>query len=288
MPDCGRIVEIRSNRSAGEWTLIVTTRPSSMLDHFSTLLKRALPAGVDVRVGTPQGTILFTSSRAEQLESTRAFMELLRDSVTIDDEAVMSHALGVHWFADIKERSQLGDLVERAKDYGSSNPSDPAAVEQIQNATLSWLARHPVIRSVDAVAAIPGTQPKDVDLPATLADTISGRLGLRRLSLRSRNQRPQKGQSGSTASRARSLGALMNADRDAFGRRVLLVDDIYRSGNSMMAGLRALRRAGASTIICLAITKTARDCNGLPASVDNWPDELPETLEAESFDVPFC
>ncbi|MCY3568039.1 MAG: phosphoribosyltransferase family protein [Chloroflexi bacterium] len=288
MPDCGRIVEIRSSRTAGEWSLIVTTRPMFMLDHFNTLLKRALPAGVDVRAGAPPGTILLTSGRPEQFESTRLFLELLRGSVTIDDEAVMSHAMGLHWFADIKERSQLGDLVERAKDYGQSNPSEPEAVEQVRNATLSWLAAHPVIRSVDAVAAIPGTKPKDFDLPAALADAIGGRLGLRRLWLRSRNQRPQKGQSGSTMSSARSLGAMMNADRDAFGRRVLLVDDIYRSGNTMMAGLTALRRAGATAVICLALTKTARDCNGLPAGVDNWPDELPETLEVEGFDVPFC
>ena len=68
--------------------------------------------------GTQPQTVLLTSSRAEHVESIRAFLELLRDSVTIDDDAVMSHALGLHWFADIKERSQLGDLVEQAKDYG--------------------------------------------------------------------------------------------------------------------------------------------------------------------------
>ncbi len=288
MPDCGRIVEIRSVGSAGAWRLYVSVRPTTMLDHFSTLMRRALTAGVDVQTSTPPGAVLLASSRAELLASTLAFLELLRSSVTIDDEAVMSHAMGLHWFADIRERTQLGDLVEQAKDYGRSNPSDPVAVEQVQRATLSWLARHPVIRSVDAVAAIPGTQPKEFDLPAALADAISGSLGIRRLWLRSRNQRPQKGQSGPTTSSARSLGAMMNADRDAFGRRVLLIDDIYRSGNTMMAGLTALRRAGATAVNCLALTKTARDCNGLPASVDNWPDELPETIEAEDIDLPFC
>ena len=80
----------------------------------------------------------------------------------------------------------------------------------------------------------------------------------------------------------------MNADRDALGRRVLLVDDLYRSGSTMMAGATALRRAGATAVFCLALTKTARDCNGLPASVDNWPDELPEMVDFEDRDVPSC
>ena len=285
MPDCGRVIEIRSSRSAAQWALEVAVRPASMLDYVTALLRRALPAEVGVQTGSQPGTILLASRHADRSEPTRAFLELLRGSVTIDDDAVMSHALGLHWFADIKERSQLGDLVEQAKDYGRHNPSDPLAVEQIQSATLSWLAQHPMTASVDAVAAIPGTQPKDFDLPAALAEAISERLGKRRLWLRSRNQKPQKGRSGPTSSSARKLGALMNADRDAFGRRVLLVDDLYRSGNTMMAGVRALRRAGATAVICLALTKTARDCNGLPASVDNWPDELPEMFDFEDGDL---
>ncbi len=259
-----------------------------MRDHFAALLRRALSAEINVQLDTQPGTILLASSRPEPFESTRVFLQLLRGSVTIDDDALMSHALGLHWFADIKERSQLGDLVEQAKDYGRENPSDPAAVEQIQNVMLGWFARHPMTRSVDAVAAIPGTQPKDFDLPAALANHLSRKFGKRRIWLRSRNRRPQKGQSGSTSPSARSLGALMNADRDAFGRRVLLVDDLYRSGNTMMAGVRTLRRVGATAVICLALTKTARDCNGLPASVDNWPDEIPEPFDLEDRDLPSC
>ena len=288
MPDCGRLVEIRSNRSVGQWQLEVSVRPASMQDHFVALLRRALPSEVDVHTGTQPQSVLLASSRAEHFESIREFLELLRDSVTIDDDALMSHALGLHRFADINEHTQLGELVEQAKDYGASNPSDPAAVEQIRGVALGWLARHPMTRSVDAVAAIPGTQPKDFDLPAALTEAISERLGKRRLWLRSRNQTPQKGRSGTAASSARSLGALMNADRDALGRRVLLVDDLYRSGSTMMAGATALRRAGATAVFCLALTKTARDCNGLPASVDNWPDELPEMVDFEDRDVPSC
>jgi len=208
--------------------------------------------------------------------------------VTIDDDADSSHALGIHFFADIGERSALGEMVERAKDYGMDNPSDANAVRQLRATCMRWLEERRLMQAIDAITAIPGTQPKAFDLPSDIANIISIHFGKDRLQLRSRNRTPQKGRSDSELSSTAALSTMMNSDRAAIGKRVLLIDDLYRSGNTMMAGTRALRRAGATRVHCLALTKTARHCNGLPASVDNWPDEMPETLEVEDFDLPFC
>lgn len=288
MPNCGRAARIRSSKTVTGWTVDVSVQPAPMRDHFVSLIRRVLPREVEIQVGAEPYSILLSSRRSEHAEPTRAFLELLHSSMTIEDEADASHALGLHWFADIKERSQLGDLVEQAKDYGPNNPSDPRAAHWIQQASLDWLTAHPLFASADGVAAIPGTQPKEFDLPAVIAATISSRFGMRRIQLRSRNQTPQKGQPGPRPSRAKTLSAMMNADRSALGKRVLLIDDLYRSGDTMMAGARALRRAGATAVYCLALTKTARHCNGLPASVDNWPDRLPGVVEVEGADLPFC
>lgn len=288
MPNCGRVARIHSSRLAGGWHLAISVQPSIMREHFALLIRNMLPSEIEVESGSEPHSILLSSDRISHYESTRAFMDLLRDSVTIGDDADGSYALGLHWFADIQERSQLGDLVEQAKDYGRDNPSDPQALELLLRSTLDWLTMHPLIESLNAVASIPGTQPKEVDLPAALAEAISRRFGKRRLLLRSRNRTPQKGRADSKASSARSLSALMNADRDAFGKRVLLIDDLYRSGNTMMAGVKALRRAGATAVYCVALTKTARHCNGLPAGVDNWPDKIHESLQVDDTDLPFC
>lgn len=288
MPNCGRVARIRSSKAPAGWSVDVSVQPASMRDHFVSLIRRGLPREVEVQIGAEPYSILLSSRQSEHAEPTRAFLDLLRSSVTIEDEADASHALGLHWFADIKERSQLGDLVEQAKDYGLDNPSDPQAARRIQQASLNWLTMHSLFASADAVAAIPGTQFKEFDLPAAIATVISGRFGMQRIQLRSRNQTPQKGQAGPRTSRARSLSAMMHADRAALGKRVLLIDDLYRSGDTMMAGTNALRRAGATAVFCLALTKTARHCNGLPASVDNWPDRPPEVLEVEDTDLPFC
>lgn len=286
MPICGRVVEHQLRRSTSGWQIALRIQPPRMRDHFLLQLKRNLPTTIEVRPDDQPTGIVIESDRPEHFRMAHAFVELLRVSLTIDDEATVSHALGLHWFADIEEFSAIGDLVRRGKDYGSTSPSESRAVEQLTQVGLHWLSLHPMTDSVEVVAAIPGTQPKSLDLPAEIAQAVCRKFGKQRVWLRTRNQRPQKGRSNSVASGIKSLSALMHADRSVFGRRVLLIDDLYRSGDTMMAGVRALRRAGAVAVYCLALTKTARDCNGLPASVDNWPDWLPETFSISDNDLP--
>lgn len=288
MPDCGRVHSLHFSQAPGEWQLTASIRPERMLNRFQSILQRALPVGVTVNQSATARSVVISAQRSELQAPTQAFLDLLNKSVTIDDEADLSHALGLHWLADIEERTILGDLVEQAKDYGLDNPSDPQAVGLLKDASLDWLTNYLPMGSVDAVAAIPGTQTKDFDLPAAIADATCVRFGKMRVLLRSRNQAPQKGKKESDVSNVNALSAKMNADRDAIGNRVLLIDDLYRSGHTMMAGVRALRRVGATAVYCLALTKTAKHCNGLPASVDNWPDWRPEATEINHSDLPFC
>ena len=53
----------------------------------------------------------------------------------------------------------------------------------------------------------------------------------------------------------------------------LVLDDIYESGGTVDAVALALRAAGAKFILSLTATKTARYCNGLTPSTENWPME---------------
>ena len=290
MPNCGRVTDFEFRLTSRGFTAVATVQPMRMRDHFVELIGASLPRAVSVQPASDSPNICVSSDRCEDYEPARRCLALLNRSMTIEIDAVETHALALHKFADLGERTQLGDLVEQAKDYGAHNRSDPCAVAQLQRTTLDWLALNPITASLDAVAAIPSTQEKEIDLPASIVDAVSCQLGKPRLYLRSRNQNPQKAQKAQSASRdsrARSLSRLMNADRDAFGRRVLLIDDLYRSGSTMSAGASALRAAGATAVYCLALTKTARDCNGLPASADNWPDLPPDTFRDIDQPIPF-
>ncbi len=288
MPNCGRVQSVHYAQVPGGWQLAAEVQPGRMLSRFQSLIQRALPIDVEVNQSVTTHSVVVSARRGDVYAPTRAFLELLGKSVTIDDEADSSHALGLHRFADIEERSILGDLVQQAKDYGLGSPSDPQAVEQLRQASLDWLTSYFPIQSIDAVAAIPGTQAKSFDLPAAIADAICLRFGKKRAWLRSRNQTPQKGRADSSVPNVNALSAMMNADRDVFGKRLLLVDDLYRSGDTMMAGVKTLRRAGATAVHCLSLTKTAKHCNGLPATVDNWPDWHPDATEIDRNDLPFC
>ena len=173
----------------------------------------ALPPSVSVRRGTNPPTTIVMSSRDKQLQEwARAFLDLLSSGVTITDAADSSHALGIHWFADIKEYSSIGSLVERAKDYGPQNPSDPRAVEQVVRMSLDRISRHPLLSSADVVAAIPSTRRKSLDLPATVAREISDALGMNLSRIISSNPIQQKGKPDSDLSSAQSLSAMMISD----------------------------------------------------------------------------
>jgi predicted amidophosphoribosyltransferase len=53
-------------------------------------------------------------------------------------------------------------------------------------------------------------------------------------------------------------GALMVDPRNINGRRVLLLDDVIRSGATLSAVARALTDAGAAAVFVFALTKTRR------------------------------
>ena len=288
MPYCGRVQGVQAAQVSGGWQLAANIQPERMLNRFESIIRRALPSDIQVNHSVDTYSVVVSARRGDFYAPTLAFLELLGKSVTIDDLADSSHALGIHWFGGIEERSILGDLVRRAKDYGPGNPSDPQAAEQLQQASLDWLTSYIPIQSIDAVAAIPGTQAKKFDLPASIADAICWSFGKKRARLRSRNQTPQKGRAESNVPNVNALSAMMDADRDVFGSRLLLVDDLYRSGDTMMAGVKTLRRAGATAVHCLSLTKTASYCNGHPASVDNWPDWRPQATNINHSDLPFC
>lgn len=170
----------------------------------------------------------------------------------------------------------MGDLVEQAKDYGPTNPSQPIALRQLLDVSSGWAAIHPLLSTADVVTAIPSTREKEFDVPAELADSLSRTHGMTRIWMHSYNQSEQKGVSASELMDVDVLTAQMSVDGTVRRKRVLLLDDVYRSGNTMMAGVKRLRREGASAVYCLALTKTAKFCEGLPAGSDNWPDWDPD------------
>lgn len=122
-------------------------------------------------------------------------------------------------------------------------------------------------RPVDVVTWLPTTaarrRARGYDQARLLARATAARLGgppVRRL-LRRRAGPPQTGSSAP----ARAIGPAFVARRALGGARVLVVDDVVTTGASLRAAAGALRRAGASSVVGLALARTPLKAPGRSA-----------------------
>ncbi|MGB6895813.1 MAG: phosphoribosyltransferase family protein [Dehalococcoidia bacterium] len=204
------------------------------------------------------------------LPDTEALDDLLRlmtRLVSVNDDADVSHCLDLYRIPEESAASpeewphtEIGQAVYRAKyrgDYQSSMSVADAMTEVSRT--------HPALASADVLCAVPPAS--DLGNRTDAADqwvrALSERLGVPATALRRiRTVRPQKGIED-TAERRRNQERSMDADPDARERRVLVVDDLYTSGDTVRESVRTLRAEGASQVFVLCAVKTAKGTQGL-------------------------
>ncbi len=169
-------------------------------------------------------------------------------------EPVSIHAMGDHWSPDGQRRTELGDLVARAKEDG-----DHEAVHHLVARIGEWAAAAgwPARVVVTAVAPNPS---RDDGLAAALAAGVAAAIGAecapeavqrRNATARLRDTDP--------ADRPRlAAEAGYEVTADVAGRDVVIVDDVVLTGTTLrhIAGL--MRAAGAASVVGLAASRTQR------------------------------
>lgn len=241
------------------------------VEWFERILCRAFPASAFVREGDPQDSGLLGFEKVVRLrgsvpasgvEEVGDFLSLLNSTLTIEDLLDESHALGYHQDEDAAGglvRSALGNLVFRAK---YNRPPDEAARTKVLSAMRRFIERHPRYALADVLAAIP---PHDKGTQQSLCRRMTAELvhefGCREVKIVRRSSTPpQKDISDEDRTRgverriANQKGS-MKVDDNLDGELVVVLDDLYGSGGSMLEAARALKESGASEVLGLAITK---------------------------------
>lgn len=173
-------------------------------------------------------------------------------------------AVDLHW--DVDHRTPLGELLHRAKTYGS-NLGDSHAADELA-ACLAWWAGHlavnvPVsqIERVDVVCCVPDNPPKQpFNLPDRLAGPVAARLGVPyepRL-LRKLHPTHELKHAEDKAKKMEELAGAFAVDGDVHNKRVLVIDDLVFSGATLESLAAVLREAGAIRIIALAATRATK------------------------------
>lgn len=151
-------------------------------------------------------------------------------------------------------RTEMGELLYRLKYRG-----DASALEEI----LDTVERF--IRSWDVrfsrIVPVPPTAVRKVQPLFQVADGLGARLQVpvKRIDKSSRNREQLKNVYDFDERRRLLEGAFVVSRSVAEGERILLLDDLYRSGATLNAAAEALADAGAAAVFVLALTKTRRN-----------------------------
>ncbi len=266
MPICGRVMEV-SHVAREEYVQFdVRTDPYSEEIPFTEYFRRALPdATVEVKHGN---NIVIKIGKDDDAAAAERLLELFKTSVTILDDADESHALGIHSYGN--GRTELGDLVYGAKTY-TGKQGDRRCAQELAERAVKWIGDHPTYRDASVVAAAPSSTGVN-DLPEMIAKRIISTYQMELCQINSTSIVQQKNPQGGKNKDEDVLQGKFSVPNDLTSHDVILIDDLYETGQTMVEGARALRQAGAKSVLTLAMSKTRRDVSGLFAYKENWED----------------
>jgi competence protein ComFC len=151
-------------------------------------------------------------------------------------------------------RTETGELLYRLKYRG-----DRSALGEIGADAERFLRAWKV--GPDVIVPVPPTRRRQVQPVFLIAGEIARRLGVPVVgnALRKRKDSPElKNVHEFEERRAALEGAFVVDPRQVAGKRILLVDDLVRSGATMSAVAEALSDAGAVAVYAFALTQTRR------------------------------
>ena len=155
-----------------------------------------------------------------------------------------------------KITTELGQMVTEYKYHGQKELAQPLAKKLI-----NFIHEQPKYKNVDFLLAIPSTR-KDRDYQPVdlLAREVSKNLGIpykAGLLVRARQTDQQKGMKNLEQKRSNIAGAFrVERPEELHNRRMLLLDDLVNSGETLKEATRMLKQAGATTVYVLTLTKT--------------------------------
>ncbi len=238
--------------------------------------------GLSVDEGEKRNEVVLVTQNRELRDKVNKLLNVLSQTVTIDDHADLSYALAIHRYMDIHSRSYVGDLVHKGK-YWLQASEDQL---ELADAMLGFIDAHPGFSGVSRVSCPPSSSGNRwAGLTGFLADHVSRKLNLPKVAIEGPTRRPRK-QTEHLDDCSDVHGTFWVSERIQ-GETILVVDDLYGAGCTTNEAVRVLRLAGARRVFALAGSKTATRCNGLSPESENWPDWIPSEAFGSRDDLPF-
>lgn len=167
--------------------------------------------------------------------------------------AIEIHTMGEYWRDDRGERTELGDLVQAAKDR-----ADPGVLPELEQRVVAWIARFAVADEALLVAV-----PPSPDRPSPVLDElyrrVAVRAGLATTSTVVRHNGTARLRDLEPAERpAVAQAAGYEVLDGCVGRAILLIDDVVLTGTTLRHLGALLLDAGAASVVGLALARSRR------------------------------
>ena len=186
-------------------------------------------------------------------------IELLRSVLVLKcpSPQMIDHAMAVDWTKVPDDKldprswpnTAVGDLVHFGK-----YRHDSRALRDLAEALGSIVVQHPLLRTADAIVTAPCSRADGDGFGERLARLVAQKIGVRLCLTNSvvGPRPPMKAGGRAVAPGDFSMPFKLHGT-------VIVVDDVYRSGQTMSEAARAARRAGARTVFGLAAVRTLRN-----------------------------
>jgi hypothetical protein len=181
-------------------------------------------------------------------------LEMLKTVLTLGETDEMDGAIALDFYkipeegvpGDQWENTEVGQLIHRGK-YYSSGPSGAELSKRI----AETMSAHPYYAACETVIAIPGNKH---DFGERLAKSVAVKLGLPGVLSRREFVPTQAAKTGHASTDLEKY----SVPTDLSGERVVIVDDVYRSGISMRSVAAAARKSGATEVVGIVGARTMR------------------------------
>ena len=295
MPFCSRITSFEITESNTHWKLRIDAPLGPDYVNFPRIITNSLDATHLKTIRHLRGLesiwkSTFVIPKGDTcLDTLQRFLRILQWTVTIADDADESHALYLHSlphptndpYEQEFKSTKMGNLVKQAK-YGPASEKESAA-QQLSKLMASWIVRHPRYMRAEVILPAPASNPyKALDLPEFISrflyDTFGYELAMCQKTWVTQQQKSLS--QDPEALRANVTGAF-RVDANLRGKDVIILDDLYGSGETLNELGRACREAGAQHILSLTATKNAKGTRGVTPG--DWYDVSMEAEQADDY-----
>lgn len=203
----------------------------------------------------------------DQRDKVIELLDLLTEAICIDDALSQTFALAMHSIPNNEGggRTTIGELIYQSKPYHRAvSASNKKNARKIAQLLAEFISNHPSYNRSDLLIPVPFHGQKAFDLPLSLAENICPLVEIENGSHYVRKVRDTKAMKNASSEDEKFnliRGAFEVVDQAALqGKRVIILDDIYQSGNTLHELGYMLQNAGAD-VLGLVATKTLRTVN---------------------------